>query len=167
MSWLTLGKITKAIGLKGQVRVFSDSDFVSERFKKNQVLRLTKEKDEKFLTVSNASFVDQLGLVQFKEITNRNDAEKLRDYQVSIHKDKLSSLDKDEYYFFDLVGCNVYDLDDNLVGQVKEVIDQPANQVLRISDDEIEFLVAFVKAFVKEVDIEQRKIVIEIVEGMR
>ena len=75
----------------------------------------------------------------------------------------LGDLEEDEVDFHDLMECDVYDEDDNFIGKVEEVLETGANAVLRVNK---KILIPFVKAFIKESDIENKKIVIHKVEGL-
>lgn len=167
MDLLYLGKVTKAVGLKGQVRVFSDSDFVEERFKKGTSLKIELNNQLSDVTVLSASFSGNIGTVLFNITKTREEAEKLRDALLYIDRNQVKSLAKDDYYYFDLKDCDVLNTNHQLIGKVIEVLEQPSSAVLRIQDNQGDFLVPFVKAFVKEVDIQSKKIVIEMVEGLR
>lgn len=167
MNLLYLGKVTKAVGLKGQVRVFSDSDFVEERFKKGTKLTIKLDNQLSEVVVLSANFSGNIGTVLFSNASTREDAEKLRDALLYIDRNQVKSLQKDDYYYFELIDCDVFDTNQQLVGKVIEVIEQPSSTVLRVKDDNGNFLVPFVKAFVKEVDVNNKKIVIEMIEGLR
>ncbi len=167
MGLLYLGKVTKAVGLKGQVRVFSDSDFVEERFKKGTKLKIELNNQLSDIIVLSSNFTGNIGTVLFNCASSREDAEKLRDALLYIDKDQVKSLENDDYYYFDLKDCDVFDTNSQLIGKVVEVIEQPASAVLRVRDKQGDFLVPFVKAFIREVDINDKKIVIEMIEGLR
>ena len=63
--------------------------------------------------------------------------------------------------------CNVYDEEDNLIGKVKDIEEYASYQTLRISrNKDKDVLVPFVKAFIKNVDLENKKIVIHVLEGL-
>ena len=74
-------------------------------------------------------------------------------------------MDEGEYYFRDLVGCKVQ-LHGEIIGEVTEVMDYPANEVLRIQMKDKEILLPFVEAFVLDVDLDKELITIDVIEGM-
>ena len=77
-------------------------------------------------------------------------------------------LPKDSYFIYEIVGCTVYDMNGNQIGIVKEVIQSYSNDVYVIKDDtnKKEYLIPAVKEFVKKVNIEDRTIIIDPIEGM-
>ena len=81
----------------------------------------------------------------------------------------LPQLPEGEYYHFMLVGLDCYDQEGNLLGQVIEVLDRPANDVLVVeaADGGPEYLVPMVKSYVVDIDLENRRVVVERRPGLR
>ena len=74
---------------------------------------------------------------------------------------------KDTYYFDDLVGCKILDDNNQELGIVSQVEEFPAQLTLRVKRaNDNDFLVPFVKAFIKQVDIENKKIFINVIGGL-
>ena len=75
---------------------------------------------------------------------------------------------KDTYYFDDLVGCKVLDDMQTILGEVSLVEEFPAQLTLRVKreNNQPDFFVPFVKAFIKEVDITKKIIVINVIGGL-
>ena len=156
------GTILKPVGLRGEVRVFSDSDFLKERLIKGQIFK-TEKGD---LTIQTATLGSNVHKVKFKELSSIEDAEKYRQMDLMLETLDSSLLDEDEYYFVDLIGCDVY-FDDQCIGQVLEVMDMSAHPVLRIKTESETFLIPFVEAFVPEIDVKNKRIKVNLIEGMR
>ena len=156
------GTILKPVGLRGEVRVFSDSDFLKERLIKGQIFK-TEKGD---LTIQTATLGSNVHKVKFKELSSIEDAEKYRQMDLMLETLDSSLLDEDEYYFVDLIGCDVY-FDDQCIGQVLEVMDMSAHPVLRIKTESETFLIPFIKAFVPEIDVKNKRIKVNLIEGMR
>ena len=109
-------------------------------------------------------------------IADRDAAEGMRGYTVHVSRKDFPAAHGDEYYWVDLVDCQVYGEDSILIGQVVEVIDNGAHALLRVLrqqclpgqteitavlDDkgrQTEVLVPFVAAHVQNVDIAARRI---------
>ena len=161
MTRLKIGTITKTIGLQGVCRVYSNTDFLEERFKKGNHLYL---EDGTRLIVEKATFKGIMVHVKFKEINSIEEAEKYRDIHLYVSEDDLHTLKEDEYYFYELKGCAVFE-NDQKIGIVTEVIESPAQTLLRIENEDQSFLLPFVKAFVTDVDIEGQRINVKLIEG--
>ncbi len=73
---------------------------------------------------------------------------------------------KDNYFIDDLIACKVFDLDGRSLGRIKDVIQNSSNDVYIIEDKDKEYLIPAVKEFIKEINIEDKRIVIDPIEGM-
>lgn len=154
------GTILKPVGLKGEVRVFSDSDFVLERLKKGK----TFIANHQTLTVLKSRSDGNLHTVKFKEINSIDEAEKFRQFDLLIDELDASLLNENEYYFVQLVGCQVYQ-NQQLIGSVVAVEEGQTHENLRIERHHKTFLLPFVKAFIKNVDINRKRIDVQLIEG--
>lgn len=165
MEYILVGEIVNTFGIKGELKVKSYSDFNEVRFAKGQKLYISFH--DAYQEVEVQSYREHKGhvLVAFKGMENINLVEKYVSCEVYVSEEDLHELDEGEYYFKDLLGCKVR-LHDEIVGEVIEVMDYPANVVLRIQLADKTILVPFVEAFVPEVDIEQQEITISVIEGM-
>ena len=111
----------------------------------------------------------QNGPFDFLKVNEFNTPEEIKlikGYEIHAIKDEIS-LEKGMYFYSDLKGCQVVDKDNNVLGIVKEVEEFPAQLTLRVSrNGSKDFFVPFVKQFIKSVDIENKRILIEIIEGL-
>ena len=72
-----------------------------------------------------------------------------------------------DIYYEDLIGSIVYDENNKRLGKVKKVEEFPAQITLRVARDyNRDFFVPFIKEFIVSTDIENKKIVIKVMEGM-
>ena len=118
------------------------------------------------MTVDSFRSNGQFDFVKLEEITSPEQAESYKGYEVQVEKD-YKNMEKDTYYFVDIVGCKVYDEDDTLLGEVSQVEEFPAQLTLRVKrKGQPDFLVPFVKAFIRSVDINKKKIVINVIGGL-
>ncbi|MFA6660234.1 MAG: ribosome maturation factor RimM, partial [Bacilli bacterium] len=76
-------------------------------------------------------------------------------------------LEKGHYYFSDLVGCQIIEEQGNILGVVSQVEEFPAQITLRVKrQGKADFFIPFLKEFILEVDISNKKINIRVMEGM-
>lgn len=108
---LEVGKITSPQGLKGELRVYSDSDF-PERFTKAGRRWLqhpdTNAITEVQLRGGRSLAGKNLYVIKLEGVENRDRAEELRSYKLLVDKSDRPKLSKDEYHVSDLVGLEVY-----------------------------------------------------------
>ncbi len=104
--------------------------------------------------------------MKFKGFDDINLVEPWKGSVITISKENLHELEEDEAYFFELMDCKVYNEDDKYLGNVVEVVETNANACLRVRNEEQEFLVPYVNAFIKDFNKEEKKIVIKLIEGL-
>ena len=169
-NFLNIGIIIKTRGLKGVVKVKSTTYFANLRYKKGNKLYLVNEQTNeiKEVTVNYYTHEGEFDFVGFKEITSIDEAEKLKGWYIQVNKDEIPSLPKNTYYFSDLVGLTTYDETDNAFGEVIKVEDFTSQISLRIKllNSTKTVLIPFVKFYIKKVDLENKKIIIHLIEGM-
>jgi 16S rRNA processing protein RimM len=164
--WLEIGKIVGAQGLKGELRVYPDSDF-PERFEqpgKRWLLRPGASEPEPIELLSGRYLGGKgLYVIQLAGIADRTQAELLRDARLLVPETDRPQLEADEFHVPDLLGLQVFDQPtQTLVGTVVDVI--PAgNDLLEVELQATKgkvtrVLIPFVKAIVPVVDLEQRRI---------
>ena len=163
MEKIRVGVIVNTHALKGEVKVKSFSDFDEQRFAKGSVLYISYHNELIEVVVKSARESKGLLLVLFEGYEHINLIEKYKGCELFIKSSDLHELEEDEVYFHDLMMCDVYLEDNTYLGKVEEVLETGANAVLRVNKT---ILIPFVKAFIKESDIENKKIVIFKVEGL-
>jgi 16S rRNA processing protein RimM len=161
---IRVAKIVNTHALKGECKLYLYTDEIKERFAKGSVLYL---KDGKELKVKAFRVQKNLGYAFFEGINHINDAEPLKGYELFVKEEELPQLDEDEFYYHQLIGCDVYNQNQEKLGVVSELLETGANLVLRVSHEEESFLLPFVKAFVLDVNIADKKITIQEMEGLR
>ena len=120
LEWLNVGKIVNTHGVRGEVRVVSKTDFPEERYKKGSILYIFKQNQKEPIKVTVASHRQhkQFDLLTFEEVGSLNEAEQLKESMLKVEKEHLGSLDEGEFYFHEIIGCEVYDEEDKLIGQI-------------------------------------------------
>ena len=166
--YLLLGYITDAFSLDGTFKVLSKTDFAEKRYQKGNEVFLYQPNTKQRMTVIVESYrgSGQFDFVKVQGINSKEEALEFKGYEIQALKD-YKNMDKDTYYFSDLVGCNVMDEKGTIYGVVKQVEEFPAQLTLRVKrKGQSDFLVPFVKAFIRRVDINKKEIEINIIEGM-
>lgn len=160
--WLEIGKIVSAQGLKGEVRIYPNTDF-PERFVQpgtRWLLRPGAAAPEP-IELKSGRYLEGKGLyvVRFAGVGDRTQAESLRDCRLLVRESDRPRLAEDEFHVVDLLGLEVFDqTTDQLVGVVTDVI--PAgNDLLEVQRPESgKLLIPFVKAIVPIVDLSRHRI---------
>lgn len=166
MEYIVVGKIVNTRGLKGTLKVISNSSFIDERFSKGNKLFIDVNGELKEVEVLNSSKDPKFVYVTFKGFEDINLVERYKGCDIKFPIDKLRELEDDSYYYYQLMDCEVY-LNDTLIGMVVSVETSHKNEMIRIKDkDGKEHLVLFMKQFIKDVNIDEKKIYLNDVEGL-
>ena len=166
--YLLLGYITDAFSLDGTFKVLSKTDFAEKRYQKGKEIFLYQANTKQRMTVVVESYRKggQFDFVKVQGVNSKEEALEFKGYEIHALKD-YKIVDKDTYYYVDLVGCKVVDENDKQLGVVSVVEEFPAQLTLRVKrEGQPDFLVPFVKAFIKNVDIVNKKIVINVIGGL-
>ena len=161
---IKVGTIINTHGLKGECKIALVTDDVKDRFAKGRVLTL---EDGQTLTVVSFRMQKGFGYAKFEEITDIDQAEKLKTKALLISKEQLPELEEGEYYYHQLMDCIVYDQSGNDCGKVTDILETGAHIVLRVQNGKTSFLLPFVEAFVSSVDPISKKIIFKDMEGLR
>ena len=163
---LQVGVISSTHGVRGEVKVFPTTDDV-KRFKKLKKVILDTGKEQLPLEIEGVKFFKQFVILKFRGIDNINDIEKYKGKSLLVDREHAVKLKKDEYFIADMIGMDVFTEDGVLFGALKDVMETGANDVYIIEmSDGKEVLVPAIKQCILDVDIENRKMVIHLLEGL-
>lgn len=167
--YLNVGKIVNTQGLKGEVRVISQTDFPELRYKKGTPLMLFQEKKEPIeLVIKSHRKHKNFDIVSFEDHPNINDVEKYREGILKVAKDTLTELPQDEFYYHEIIGLTVIDKETKEeIGKIKEILSPGANDVWvvqRVKKKDV--LLPYIDSVVKLVDKENGIVEVDIPEGL-
>ena len=168
MEYLSLGKVNDAFGLDGTLKVYSTTTNGDVRYQIGATVFLFDPNNNtrtecKVLNYRHSGLFD---FIKLDIISNKDDALSKKGFEIHAEKNQ-KILDKDTYYFCDLKGCEVVDNSQKKLGIVKEIEEYPAQITLRVTrTNKPDFQVPFVKAFIADVDIKNKRITINVIEGM-
>ena len=122
------------------------------------------------LTVEKLRFHKNFAIIKFREISDINELLNFKGENIYLEKKEVqNTLDEEEYLIDDLVGLNVFDDKDDLIGTVDSIAKSTGNDILSIKPQDEKYgniLIPFVKELVPIVDIKGKKIIIKPIEGL-
>jgi 16S rRNA processing protein RimM len=167
--WLNVGKIVNTHGIRGEVRVISRTDFPEERYKIGNTLFVEKSANDLIpVKIETHRKHKQFDLLTFEKYQNINDVEPFKGLLLKVPKDQAVSLDEGEFFYHDIIGCSVFTVEGEELGKVKEILSPGANDVWVIKRKGFgaDILIPYIPSVVKTVDIENKTINIEPLEGL-
>ena len=152
---LIIGKIVKAQGIKGEVKIIPITDDVL-RF--NKLKKATVKGQE--MTVESSRVQNDCSYVKFKGVDTRNDAELLQNEYVSVAREDAVKLPENTWFIVDILGSKVF-VDDNYLGTLTDVMQNAAVDVYVVSDGKNETMFPALKDLIKNVDIDKKTITLD------
>ncbi|PHS35227.1 MAG: 16S rRNA processing protein RimM [Alkaliphilus sp.] len=161
---LRIGQIVGTHGLKGAVKVYPLTDYI-ERFEELDYV-FVEDTNEK-LIIAGIKYKPNIVILQLEKYDDINKVEKFRDSYLIIEEKQRRNLPEDTYYITDIIGLSVYTLDNKYIGKVENIIQSGSNEVYVIKDDKKrETLIPSVKEFIVEINLREKKIVVNPIDGM-
>jgi 16S rRNA processing protein RimM len=166
--WLNVGKIVNTHGIRGEVRVISRTDFPEERYKTGNTLYVDLGSEQVPVTIEAHRKHKQFDLLTFENLSNINDVERFKGYLLRVPKEDSVPLDEGEFFYHDIIGCSVFTVEGDELGKVKEILSPGANDVWVVKRKGFgpDILIPYIPPVVKTVDIDEKKIIIEPLEGL-
>lgn len=165
MEYTIVGKIISSHGIKGEVKIYPLTDNLN-RF---DYLKTAYIGDKKIkVKLEKVKYHKNLAILKFKEFNDINEIIPFKDNFIYVDEAEKVVLPENHFFIYDLVGSKVFDTKLKLIGILSDVIQGPSNDIYVIKDMEKdkEYLIPAVKQFIVDVDIDNKKIVIDPIEGM-
>ncbi|HZK01499.1 MAG TPA: ribosome maturation factor RimM [Anaerovoracaceae bacterium] len=163
MEKLRLGKITGAVGIKGELKVYPYTDY-KEKFEEIEYVLI----DGLSFNIEKVRYVKNTAVLKLEGIDDRAKAEANRQKEIFVMRKDAPPLPDDTYYVKDLVGLKAVDEKGIPVGTLSEVIINNAQDLYMIKpEDGSAFPVPAVAEFIKEIDLENGTICVKLIEGLK
>lgn len=163
---LQVGVITSTHGIRGEVKVFPTTDD-AKRFKKLKQVIMDTGKEQKELQIESVKFFKNMVILKFKEFDNINDVEQYRQAKLLVTREHAVKLQKDEYFIADLIGLAVVSDEGEDLGTITDVLQTGANDVYIVQkENEPELLIPAIHDCILEVDMQERKMKVHLLEGL-
>lgn len=152
----------KTVGLKGFVRLHNRGDF-PDQFKKNTVFY---DMDGSKLIVKNYNYAnDTIVFYGFEDVDSAKTLTNKIIYATKEETRKNCKLKKGEFFYFDVIGCEIYENNQRL-GEVEDIDEVGANNLFLVKTDENlitkglekSFYIPYIDIYVEKVDVENKKI---------
>ena len=169
--YLLVGRIGKPHGTKGELRVRPFSDHPEISFAPGTIFQLDGDEKRRpsipeTLRVNNVRTFRTGLLVHFDGVIDRSMATALTGSNLFLPADEVAELEEGEYFWHDLVGMEVVDLKDKFLGKVSSVYELNPLDLLEVSGPESNFMIPCSAEIVVSVNLEGRKIVLDLPEGL-
>lgn len=162
----TVGRIVNTHGVKGELKVMPATDD-PKRFEKLKSIFVERRTMESY-EIQSVRYHKDFVLLKLKGIEDMNAAELLKGSVLKIDRKDSLPLKKDEYYISDLFGLKVFTEEERYLGELVDIIETGSNDVyvVKKEDREKDLLLPAIKQVIKNVDIEEQKMIVHLLEGL-
>ena len=164
--YLEVGQIVNTNGLKGLLKINPFTDDIT-RFEKLKTIFIEHKKELLEFEIESVRYQKKQVLLKLKGIDTIEEAEKYREDYLKIKRNKEEKLPEDTYYIVDLIGLDIYTENGELLGKLDDVFSTGSNDVYVVKNSEgKQILLPAISDVIKNIDLEQKKIVVNLIEGL-
>lgn len=162
-----IGKVVNTHGVRGEVRVIRITDF-EERFKPGSTVYLVKQGEPiRSLVITNHRKHKNFDLLQFEGLDNINDVIAFKEGMLKIKESQLTALPPGDYYHHEIIDSHMVTVTGEELGVITDILVPGANDVFVVKQPSgKEVLIPFIKDVVKEVNVSEKRVVVELMEGL-
>ena len=165
--YFEVGQIVNTFGIKGFVKVKPFTDDM-ERFEELKSVLVIKNKELIEMQIEEVKYRQTVVLLKLKGVDNMNDAEKLKGCYLKIHRKDARKLPEGTYFIADLLGASVYTEEGELLGKVDDIYNNKSSDIYVVKNElGKQILLPGIDEVIKHVDIENEKIIVHLLEGLR
>lgn len=165
--YLEIGQIVNTFGIKGMVKVKPFTDDIN-RFDRLETIYIKNKKGNKEYKIQEVKYHKQMVMLKLEGIENPEEAENLRGSYLLIDRDKEEPLEEGTYYIVDLLGLEVFSDEGELLGKVDDIFNTGSNDIYVVKDElGKQILLPGTSEVIKDVDLEQGKITVHLIPGLR
>ncbi|SME97022.1 ribosome maturation factor RimM [Pseudogulbenkiania subflava] len=155
-----MGYVRGAFGVRGWVKIHADTEFADSLFQ-YPVWWLGRDGQWSSYRFEEGAVQPKALMAKLAGVDTREAAEAMRGMQIAISRSEFPDTDDDEYYWSDLIGLDVVNKDGQRFGQVAELMETGANEVLVVREGKSEWLIPFVGQFVLDVSLADKRITVD------
>lgn len=164
--YLEIGQIVNTFGIKGQVKVNPFTDDI-RRFDELKEIYVEKKHELKLFQIEKVNYSKNMVILKLKGIETPEQAETLRNSYLKIDRKNEKKLPEGTYYIADLIGLDVYTDENKLLGKLDYIYNTGSSDIYVVKDEQgKETLLPAIKEVLKQVDLDSKKIIVHIIEGL-
>jgi 16S rRNA processing protein RimM len=161
-----LGKIAKKFSFKGEVLVYLDTD-EPELYENMESVFVEFNKNLVPYFIENSSLHKNDFLrVQFEDVDTEEEADSILNCDVYLPLSMLPKLEGNKFYFHEVIGFEIEDKRLGVFGKIVSINDSSAQPLFEVVNGTVEILVPMIDQFLVKIDRENKKVVMDLPEGL-
>lgn len=164
--YFEIGQIVNTNGLKGVLKIKPFTDDIKE-FEDFESIYVQRKNELIEFKIEEVKYVKNMVLLKLQGIDDIDEAEKYRNLYIKVNRNVMPKLPEDSYYIVDLLECEVYTEEGELLGKVDDVFNTGSNDVYVVKDElGKQILLPAIGEVIKNVDISNKKIIVKLMKGL-
>ena len=176
--YFEIGQIVNTFGIKGMVKVNPFTDditkferlefiFIEKKDSRNIEVNKQKNKFKNKIKIEEVKYSKNQVLLKLENVDTVEKAEEYRNCYILIPRQQEEKLTEGTYYIADLIGLNVYSDEEIFLGTLEDIYNTGANDIYVVKNElGKQILLPAIKEVIKQVDLENEKIVVHLLEGL-
>lgn len=163
---LEVGQIVNTFGIKGFVKIYPYVDDIT-RFDNLKEVYISTKKQEYKLKIEEIKYQKNMVLAKFEEIETVEDAEKFKNSYVKIDRKDAIKLEEGQYFIADLLGLDVFLDTGEKLGILDDIFNNGSTDIYVVKNElGKQFLLPYIDEVIKNIDLENEKITVHIIDGL-
>ena len=161
-----LGKIAKKFSFKGEVLIYLDTD-EPELYEDMESIFVEFNKNLIPFFIENSSLhKNDFPRVKFEDVDNEEQADEIINCEVYLPISMLPKLEGNKFYFHEVIGFEIEDKRLGVFGKIVSINDSSAQPLFEVVNGSVEILVPMIDQFLVKIDRENKKVVMDLPEGL-
>ena len=164
--YLEIGQIVNTLGIKGMVKVkpFTDDN---KRFDRLEKVYIKNKEKLKEYQIEEVKYHKDMILIKFRGIENPEQANLLRNSYLMIDREEEKPLEEGTYYIVDMIGMDVYTDEGEKLGNIEDIFNTGSNDIYVVKSElGKQILLPAISDVVKNIDMENKKMVVHLISGL-
>jgi 16S rRNA processing protein RimM len=164
--WVPVGRIGRAHGVHGVVRVLPYGETLASRTKGDALYLRPPAGGVRELTLDAFTWHQRNWLAHFVGFTSREASQELTGQELFLPEDQLPQLEEGEYYHYQLIGLRVETDDGSFLGLLREILTAGSHDVYVVEHGDKEILIPATEQVVLAIDLQKGCMRVALPEGL-
>lgn len=164
--FLEIGQIVNTFGIKGMVKVKPFTDDIT-RYDDLKKIYVETNKNKSQYEIQEVKYHKDMVLIKFKGIDKVEEAELLRNAYLKVNRKEEPELEEGTYYIVDLIGLEVYSDEGEILGKIDDIFNNGSSDIYVVKNEiGKQILLPAISDVIKQINLEEKKIVVHILKGL-
>ncbi len=164
--FISMAAVIGIHGVRGELKVRSFADDASIFQAGGSLLIKKPGKADEIRCLKGVRAHQQMLLFSLEGLTDRDQARDLIGAEIWIAREQMPELEKGTYYWFEIIGLDVYQGENDYLGRIREIIPTGSNEVYVVRDGRRETLVPALQSVIVDIDLREKRMRVNLPKGL-